>query len=111
MPKNVTILSKGLSDEEAGDSAFWGQDKKGLSLYKWLRALQIKHLYVCGLPLETRVNSPAIDALRANVRSSVLIDATRSRGSTSLASNEEQTAIDILVSRGVPLESIVQLRK
>ncbi|MFI7098461.1 isochorismatase family protein [Streptomyces sp. NPDC050161] len=61
---------------EAAYSGFEGTDENGTSLADWLRAHRVTEVDVVGLATDHCVRATALDALRAGLRTRVLLDLT-----------------------------------
>lgn len=75
LPNDTIIVTKGDVPDKPGYSAFDGRTPDGRPLLDDLRARHIGWLYIAGLTTEYCVKETALDARRAGLRVTVLIDA------------------------------------
>ncbi len=75
LPPDAIVISKGNDPERPGYSAFDGQTAEGTSLLEDLEHRQVGWLFVAGLTTEYCVRQTVLDARRAGLRVSVLLDA------------------------------------
>lgn len=75
LPAETVVISKGNDPERPGYSAFDGRTSAGRSLLDDLRDRGIDRLYVTGIATDYCVKATVLDALRAGLRVSVLLDA------------------------------------
>jgi nicotinamidase/pyrazinamidase len=74
LPATTIIVSKGQDPDDAGYSAFQGETGGGLSLLKDMRGRGIDRLYVGGLATDYCVKHSVLDARRAGLDVTVLLD-------------------------------------
>jgi nicotinamidase/pyrazinamidase len=75
LPEEKLVISKGSDPDSDSYSAFDGQSADGTSLAEILAALQVRHLYVGGLATDYCVRSSVLDARKAGLEVTVLVDA------------------------------------
>jgi nicotinamidase/pyrazinamidase len=75
LPSDAIVISKGKDPERPGYSAFDGQTADGTSLLADLERRQVGWIFVAGLTTEYCVKQTVLDARRAGLRVSVLLDA------------------------------------
>jgi nicotinamidase/pyrazinamidase len=75
LPPDAIVISKGDDPERPGYSAFDGRTADGHALLTDLRNRRIDSIYVAGLTTEYCVRQTVLDALRADLRVTVLTDA------------------------------------
>jgi nicotinamidase/pyrazinamidase len=75
LPEGTLVISKGSDPDSDSYSAFDGQSADGTSLAEILAALQVRHLYVGGLATDYCVRSSVLDARKAGLEVTVLVDA------------------------------------
>ena len=106
LPKDVTILSKGMDPEQDSYSAFQSFSEQGRDLESVIRDLGIDEIFLCGLATDYCVRATALDAKRRGMRVRVLGDAIRGvdvkPGDSEAALREMQDAgVPFVESRGV----------
>ena len=107
LPEDAVVVSKGMDPEEDAYSAFQARSlEENRDLDDYLRAHGVEHLYVLGLALDYCVKWSALDAVRAGLRVTVLIDATRA---VNVAPHDAEETVEALVRAGVGLETIETL--
>ncbi len=75
IPPSTVVVSKGLSEDEDGYSAFESRDDAGGRLADLLRARNVRSLLVGGLATDWCVKATVLDALRAGFDVTVVTDA------------------------------------
>jgi nicotinamidase/pyrazinamidase len=70
----VAVFSKG--EHAAAYSGFEGTDSTGAALADWLRARDVSQVDVVGIATDHCVRATALDAARAGLRTTVLLDLT-----------------------------------
>jgi len=103
LPDSALVLSKGMGDREDAYSAFQARDENGQSLADFLRQAAVRHVYIGGLALDYCVKASALDAVRAGLGTTVLIDATRA---VNVQPHDAELAIEELVRARVRLATI-----
>jgi nicotinamidase/pyrazinamidase len=107
LPANIVILSKGMDPNEDAYSAFQAHSlEDGRTLGEHLEIHGVEHLYVLGLALDYCVKWSSLDAVRAGLRATVLIDATRA---VNVKPHDAEETIETLVRAGIGLETIETL--
>jgi len=74
LPDSAIIVSKGQAADSHGYSALEGYTPDGRTLLDELRERQIDHLYVGGLATDYCVKHSVLDAVRAGMKVTLLID-------------------------------------
>lgn len=77
LPKDATILSKGMDPDQDSYSGFQALSPAGRDLESVLRDQGIEDLFVCGLATDYCVRATALDAVRRGLRVHVLADAIK----------------------------------
>jgi nicotinamidase/pyrazinamidase len=77
LPATVTIVSKGMSEQEDAYSAFQARDEGDTPLQTLLERQNVKRLYVGGLATDYCVRSSVLDALRNGYEVMLILDAVR----------------------------------
>jgi len=77
LPPGTVVISKGMSAEDQGYSAFEAVLPDGQPLADALHARAVEHVYVGGLATDYCVRATVLDALKSGFATSVLIDASR----------------------------------
>jgi len=107
LPEDTVILSKGMDPNEDAYSAFQAHSlDEGRTLREHLQTRDVEQLYVLGLALDYCVKWSALDAVRAGLQASVLIDATRA---VNVKPHDAEETIETLVRAAVGLETIETL--
>ena len=75
LPAGTAIISKGMSTEDDGYSAFEGQTGEGEPLTAWLRERGVRRLFVGGLATDYCVRASVLDALADGFAVVLLTDA------------------------------------
>ncbi|MFP4473342.1 MAG: bifunctional nicotinamidase/pyrazinamidase [Candidatus Omnitrophota bacterium] len=96
LPSDIIVISKGMSPDEDGYSAFEGRDDAGLSLKDVLDKNEIEELYVGGLATDYCVKNTVLDGLK-NYRVYLLGDATRG---VNLEPDDSRKAVEAMVRAG-----------
>ena len=108
LPQNATILSKGAQADGAGESAYWGVDGRGHALLDWLSALQVRHVYIGGLRLESAIYETVIHTQSSGRVAYLLMDAVQAASTSPV--DEERVMVELL-GRGLRLCSITELSR
>jgi nicotinamidase/pyrazinamidase len=103
MPESAIILSKGMDPHADAYSAFQARTDQGRSLGELLRNWGVNHIYIGGLALDYCVKWSSLDALRAGVPLTVLIDATRA---VNVGPHDAELAIEELVRNNARLATL-----
>ncbi|HEY7588906.1 MAG TPA: bifunctional nicotinamidase/pyrazinamidase [Thermoplasmata archaeon] len=77
LPRNVTILSKGMDPEQDSYSGFQALTSNGRDLESVLHDLGVDEVFLCGLATDYCVRATGLDALRRGIRLRVLEDAIK----------------------------------
>ncbi len=77
LPKEAILLYKGMDPEEDCYSSFSAQDLSGQPLFKLLKRMAIKEIYIAGLATDYCVKFTAIDALKHSFKVKILTDAIK----------------------------------
>jgi nicotinamidase/pyrazinamidase len=77
LPRDATIVSKGMGEQEDAYSAFQARDDKGTLLGELLRARGVTQLYVGGLATDYCVKSSVLDALASGLAVTLIPDGIR----------------------------------
>lgn len=107
LPPDVTVVSKGMDPQQDAYSAFQAIDERGRLLGDVLRERGVRRLYVCGLALDYCVRYSALDAVRAGMEVTLLVDATRA---VNVELHDAEKAIEDLVRAGVRLATVEMVR-
>jgi len=107
LPHDVTVVSKGMDPQQDAYSAFQAIDERGRLLGDVLRERGVRRLYVCGLALDYCVRYSALDAVRAGMEVTLLVDATRA---VNVELHDAEKAIEDLVRAGVRLATVEMVR-
>ncbi len=75
LPKEATVMSKGMNPEEDSYSAFHATDSSGRALANLLKNLGVSQIYIGGLATDYCVKYSVLDALRSGLEVFVLTDA------------------------------------
>ncbi len=97
VPKEATLLYKGMDPEKDSYSAFQAEDLSGMGFAKWLDRLGIKEIYVGGLATDYCVRFTTLDALKQGIKVRLLLDAVKG---VDLKPNDSQKAIQEMVRKG-----------
>jgi nicotinamidase/pyrazinamidase len=100
LPSDAIVISKGDDPERPGYSAFDGRTPQGTLLLADLRDRQIDWVYVAGLTTEYCVKETVLDARRAGLRVSILVDAI---GSIDRHPDDAERALSDMVNAGAEL--------
>ncbi|MEU2395404.1 isochorismatase family protein [Streptomyces sp. NPDC007369] len=92
----AAVFDKGAY--EAAYSGFEGADENGTPLADWLRERQVTEVDVVGIATDHCVRATALDAVRAGLRTRVLLDLT-----AGVAAHTTQRALEELRAAGVDL--------
>lgn len=96
LPPSAIVISKGQTPDKPGYSALEGHTPDGKTLFDDLHERRIEHLYVGGLATDYCVRHSVLDARRAGLEVTVLVDAIAGvevkPGDTARALDEMRTA-------------------
>ncbi|MFC1658294.1 nicotinamidase [Candidatus Omnitrophota bacterium] len=106
LPKSTIIISKGMSAELDGYSAFQAVDSRGRSLSSILDSLGVEELYVGGLATDYCVKASVLSALRAGLKVKLLSDAVKG-----VNKKDARQAIKEMIVSGAKQTSIRRLNK
>jgi nicotinamidase/pyrazinamidase len=98
LPKGTIILSKGMDPEKESYSVFESFDDNNTPFMDLLKIFEIKELYIGGLATDYCVKASVIDALRAQFRVRLLIDAIKG---VDVNPGDSERAIKEMVDCGV----------
>lgn len=78
LPESTVVITKGDDpDEDEGYSAFEGKAPDGRSLQQMLADAGVEELFIGGLATDYCVRASALDAVKAGLRTHLLVDAIR----------------------------------
>jgi nicotinamidase/pyrazinamidase len=97
LPRNVTVVSKGMGETEDAYSAFQARDDSGAPLGALLARRGVRHLYIGGLATDYCVRSSALDALQAGLRVTLIPDAVQA---VNLHPSDGEQAMSEMLSAG-----------
>jgi nicotinamidase/pyrazinamidase len=100
LPDDAIVISKGDDPDRPGYSAFEGRTALGTSLLADLQHRQIDWVFVAGLTTEYCVRQTVLDARRAGLRVSVLLDAI---GSIDQHPGDAERAVADMANAGAEL--------
>ena len=106
LPKNVHVISKGMSANKDSYSAFQGEDSKGQEFLEVLRKRNVSELFVGGLATDYCVKSTVCDALKFGFKAYLLIDAIKG---VNLKLQDSQRAIEEMVQAGAQKMTLLDL--
>jgi nicotinamidase/pyrazinamidase len=98
LPEGTLVISKGSDPDSDSYSAFDGQSADGTSLAEILAALQVRHLYVGGLATDYCVRSSVLDARKAGLEVTVLVDAI---AGVDITAGDSDRALEDMARAGV----------
>jgi len=98
LPEGTLVITKGSDPDSDSYSAFDGHGSDGNSLGDILAALQVRHLYVGGLATDYCVCSSVLDARRAGLEVTVLVDAI---AGVDVAAGDSEKALEEMGRAGV----------
>lgn len=97
LPKEVIVLSKGMSLDKDSYSAFQAQDQNRMSFINLLKIFGIEEIFVGGLATDYCVNSSVTDALMNGFKVKLLLDAIKG---VNLKPRDSEEAIEEMVKLG-----------
>lgn len=95
-PENTLIISKAFKVDQEAYSAFSGETADGQSLSALLNKRGVQRIIICGLALDYCVKATALDAIKHDLETIVVLEATRA-----IDPKEGQETIRLLKSFGV----------
>jgi nicotinamidase/pyrazinamidase len=98
LPQETLLVSKGSDPDSDSYSAFDGRSADGSSLGDLLAALRVRHLYVGGLATDYCVRSSVLDARKAGLEVTVLVDAI---AGVDVAAGDSEKALEVMGRAGV----------
>lgn len=105
--EGAVIVSKGMSLEDDGYSAFEGfVDETGQTLAEYLREQGIIHIIVTGLATDYCVKATCLDAIREGFKVILAIDACRA---VNIEAGDGETAVAEMVAAGVVVRTVPQI--
>ncbi len=108
LPKEVILLYKGMDPEEDCYSSFSAQDLSGQPLFKLLKRMAIKEIYIAGLATDYCVKFTAMDALKHSFKVKILTDAIKG---VDLKPNDSAQAIKKITKMGAKKVELADLFK
>lgn len=96
------IISKGMSDQNEGYSAFGGFTSDRIALLELLKAKNIERVYIVGLATDYCVKATAVDAVMFEFDTYLLLDACRA---VNIKVNDGAKAIEDMRLAGVKIVS------
>lgn len=96
-PADAVIISKGMTPDADGYSAFQGFDAEGVPFVERLRRKTVDTVYIGGLATDYCVKHSVLDALGYGLRVYLLMDGVRG---VNLRPDDERRAVAEMVSRG-----------
>ncbi|MBI2954013.1 MAG: bifunctional nicotinamidase/pyrazinamidase [Chloroflexi bacterium] len=106
LPEDAIVVSKGMDPNLDSYSAFQAYEADGTELEASLRRRGIEHIFVGGLATDYCVRWTALDAMRAGLRVTALIDASLG---VNLQIHDSERAIKDIVSAGATLATLNQV--
>src|SRR5512133_314311 len=106
LPQGTVVLSKGISAELDGYSAFEGVSDDGRMLEDVLHDLAVGSIYICGLATDYCVLCTTLEALRKGLKVTVLTDAV---AGVDIVPEASACAITDMVNAGAQLASVDEL--
>jgi nicotinamidase/pyrazinamidase len=106
LPSSAVVISKGVGEDDEGYSGFGGTTQRGQSLPEFLREQQVRHVYIGGLATDYCVRATVLDALKAGISATLLIDACRG---VNMQPGDVEGAIEAMVRGGADLATIERL--
>jgi len=104
---NAILLYKGMDPREDCYSSFYAEDLSGESLFKLLKRMTIKEIYIAGLATDYCVKFTALDALKQGFKVKILMDAIQG---VNLKPDDAEKAIKEMVKKGAKKITIKSLR-
>ncbi len=103
LPRDVVVVSAGMSPDEEGYSGFEGRDQDGANLAHLLRASGVQRIFVGGLATDYCVKHTVLDGLKQGFAVVLLEDAVRG---VNLQPDDAEQAIKEMVSAGARKETL-----
>jgi nicotinamidase/pyrazinamidase len=107
LPKDVTLLYKGMNPHKDSYSSFHAEDERGMDLEKLMKLMGIKEIYIGGLATDYCVRFTAKDALKKGFKVKVLMDAI---GGVDLKPGDSRKAIKEIVKSGAKKIKLADLK-
>jgi nicotinamidase/pyrazinamidase len=104
--EDAIVVSKGMDPDADAYSAFEAVGPDGRYLEELLKERGVRHLYVGGLALDYCVKFSALDALKAGLEVTLLIDATRA---VNVEPHDGEKAVEELVREGVDVTTLERI--
>ena len=108
LPKEAILLYKGMDPQEDCYSSFWAEDVRGVTLFKLLKAMSIKEIYISGLATDYCVKFTAMDALKHGFKVKILMDAIKG---VDLKPNDSRDAIKKITKMGAKKVKLADLTR
>lgn len=106
LPPGTVVLTKGDDPDEDAYSAFQARGPEGRPLPQLLRDAGVEHLYVGGLATDYCVRATALDAVRAGLGCTLLVDAARG---VDVQPGDTERAIAEMIDAGVGVTTLGRL--
>ena len=103
---DILIFSKGMDPERDDYSALQARDERGESLTDFLRKMDIRELYLCGLATDYCVLQTALEGIRSGFSVTILVDAVRG---VDLKPGDSARALDEMRAAGAEMITICNL--
>jgi nicotinamidase/pyrazinamidase len=103
LPPSTVEVRKGANPDEDAYSAFQAVTPSGASLADELRRQGVTHVFVGGLATDYCVKSTILDALRAGLAATLLVDASRG---VNLQPHDSEQAIEEVVAAGADVVTL-----
>jgi nicotinamidase/pyrazinamidase len=97
LPPETVVISKGSKPDSDSYSAFDGITTESITLMDTLIRLQVRHLYIGGLATDYCVKSTVLDARRAGLAVTLLVDAV---AGVEVAAGDSERALAEMASAG-----------
>lgn len=94
----ATVVSKATKPDEDGYSSFDGQTKSDVCLEEHLRVNGVEEVYICGLATDYCVKAGALDAVKKEFKTHLLLDACRA---VNLQPDDGHKAVVEMASAGI----------
>ncbi len=107
LPEGTVVVSKGTGAEEDAYSATQARSADGTPFLELLRRRGVDHLYVGGLATDYCVKWSALEARKAGLKVTLLVDATRG---VDLQPGDTERAIAEMLNAGVEITTLEKLR-
>jgi nicotinamidase/pyrazinamidase len=97
LPKDATLLYKGIDPVKDGYSAFEAEDERGVGFLKLLKLLGVKELFIAGLATDYCVKFSSLEAIKHGFKVKILVDAIQG---VNLKPDDSSKAINEIVGKG-----------